>query len=161
MLLTVPALLAIWWLAVRRAPRWAWAGAVLAGLGVIGQVVHLTGYYFLNQVLARRPALTAAAEMLVAIDQHPFMVVLFVPFLLGLLAVLPQAVGLRRARAVPLWAAFALIGGTAVMLVTGSTPWTSALHTGLLLAGFAPAAIRILRGEAMEERRGIAEPALA
>lgn len=51
-LLTVLAALAVWHLTVTRAPTWAWTGAVLAILGVIGQLAHLVLNYGLQQAYA-------------------------------------------------------------------------------------------------------------
>lgn len=153
-LVSVPALVAIWWLAVTRAPRWAWAGAVLAVLGVLGAMVHLSGYYGQLQVLAAQGDPEAGARLTVATEGHPFLLAIFLPFLLGLLAPLPQAVGLRRARVLPLWACLAVVAAAVLFLVLGSTPWSSAASTVLLVAGFAPAALAMLRGPACSATPG-------
>jgi hypothetical protein len=159
-LLAIVALIAIWWLAVDRAPRWAWAAAVLATLGVIGQTVHLASYYALSQVLAEQSDLTAAAAVMLAAEENGFFVALFVPFLVGvLLAGLVQIVALRRARVVPLWSALAVVGGVVLMTAFGSRPWSSALVTALTVAAFAPAALAMLRTERRVE--AAAPPAVA
>lgn len=144
-LVMIPALIAIWRLSVDRAPRWAWAGAVVATLGVVGQVVHLN--YFAGTLAAvGAPDRRAAAEFLVALDSTPFVLALFFPFLLSLLAPVVQVVGLRRARVVPLWAALAVSAGVGLVLGMGNVQWSNALATGLLVAGFAPAARAVLLG---------------
>jgi hypothetical protein len=147
-LLTIVALVAIWSLAVGRAPRWAWAGAVIATLGAFGQTVHLASYFGLSQVLAGQDDLTAAAGIMIAAEENAFFMALFVPFILGmLLAAIVQVIALRRARVVPRWALVAVVGGTVLMAVTGSVPWASAVYTVLVVAGFAPAALAMLRAD--------------
>jgi hypothetical protein len=147
-LLAIAALVAIWWLAVDRAPRWAWAAAVVATLGVIGQVVHLASYHALSQVLAEQPDLSAAATVMLAAEENAFFMALFVPFLIGvLLAGIVQIVALRRARVVPLWSVLAVVGGAVLMTAFGSRPWSSAFVTVLTVAAFAPAALAMLRTE--------------
>lgn len=145
-LLSIPALVAIWWLAVARSPRWAWTGAVAAALGVTGQMVHVTGYFGLHQVLAAQGDPEAGARVLLAVESTPFTLVIFLPFLVGLLAAVPQVVGLRRARVIPLWACLAVVAATVLFAVVGSTPWASAAYTVLMVAGFAPAALVVLGG---------------
>jgi hypothetical protein len=144
-LLALPAMLAIWRLSVDGSPRWAWTGATLAALGIIGETVHLAGYFGSSLALSAHHDLEIAAELFVAVGMHPFMIVLFIPFLLGLLAPIPQAIGLRRARVVPLWAALAVVAGVAVMAIAGSTPATSAATTILLVAGLLPATRAMLQ----------------
>jgi hypothetical protein len=145
--LTIPALVTIWWLSVGRSPRWAWAGATMAAIGVIGQTVHLTAYFGLMQVTASSWDLEAAARLQDSLEANAFLGALFfVPFLLGALGcTLPQAIGLRRARVVPLWACLALVAATVLMFAVGSVPWTSALWTALMVAGMAPAAVTAIR----------------
>ncbi|MFA9429200.1 hypothetical protein [Egicoccus sp. AB-alg2] len=144
-LLSFPAMLAVWRLSVEGAPRWAWVGATLAALGIIGQAVHLAGYFGLSLAFSAFHDLGVAAELFVATGVNSFLIALFVPFLLGLLAPIPQVVGLRRARIIPLWAALAVVAGVAVMVIAGSTPATSAFTAILLAAGLFPAARTMLR----------------
>jgi hypothetical protein len=146
-LLTLPALLAIWRLSVDRSPRWAWAGAVMATFGAAGQMVHVMSYYGLFLAAVRQDNHEAAAQLIVGAESTPFVLSIFAPFFLGLLCSVPQAVGLRRARVVPLWACLALVTATAFFLFTGSTPWSSAIWTVLLVAGFLPAAAAMLHGD--------------
>ena len=56
------------------------------------------------------------------------------------LAYLPQAVALRRARVVPLWATLVVIGATLVFAVLGSTPISSAVWALGLAVGLTQAA---------------------
>ncbi|SFP51284.1 hypothetical protein SAMN05660464_3382 [Geodermatophilus dictyosporus] len=146
-LASIPAAVALWRLAAARSRRWAWTGLLLAVLGVIGEVVHLTGYYGLLQLLSAQPDRQSAAELGLAFDVVPFNVALFVPFLLGALAWLPQAVALRRARIVPLWAALTVCLGTVLFLGVGSQPWSTTVWAGALVVGLAPAARALLRAE--------------
>jgi hypothetical protein len=146
-LLTIPALVTIWWLSAGRSPRWAWTGASMAALGVIGQTVHLTGYFGLMQVTSQSADLEQAARLHVALDENVFVgAMFFIPFLLcSLGCFLPQAIGLRRARVVPLWSCLAIVAATVLMFTMGSVPWTSALWATLMVIGFAPAAIAAMR----------------
>jgi hypothetical protein len=144
-LLMIPALLAIWRLAVGAAPRWAWAGAVMAALGVCGSMVHLAGYHGATITALDMADRTAAAEFMVAMETTPFVIALYAPFFLTLLAPLPQAIGLRRAGVVPLWACLSIVAATVLFVVVGSTPWSAALAGVLFLVGFAPAARAAVR----------------
>jgi hypothetical protein len=157
-LLLVPALLAIWRLSADRAPRWATAGAVMAALGVVGATVHVTGYYALSQVLSQQGDLQAAGRLQIDMEELPFTLALFAPFFLGILCTIPQAVGLRRARVIPLWACVALIAGTLMFMVAGSVPASSAIWTALMVAGFAPAALALVRGEHAHAEVATAQP---
>lgn len=143
-LLAIPALVSVWRLSVGRSPRWAWAGVVMAALGAVGQVVHL-GYWGQNLAGAGFSDQRAAAEFLVFLDGTPFVLATFVPFLIGLLAPIVQAVGLRRAGAVPLWAALSIVAAAVLALAVGNQQWNNAAVTALLVAGLAPAAATMVR----------------
>lgn len=82
---------------------------MLAALGVLGQAVHLVAYYALNRVLAARGGRTEAAEVLIAAESDTFLLSLFLPFFFALLCFIPQAIGLRRARVIPLWACLSIV----------------------------------------------------
>lgn len=142
-LLAIPALVAVWRLSVQRSARWAWAGAVVATLGVVGQVVHL-GYWAQNLAAADFADQRAAAEFLVFMDGTPFVLATFVPFFFGLLAPIVQGVGLRRARVIPLGAALSIAAATVLALAVGNLQWNNAAITVLMIAGFAPAAVRMI-----------------
>lgn len=141
--LTIPALLAVWRLTVDRSRRWAWAGAVLAASGVLGGAVHAVdpGLHLVALETADR---AAAADFLVVTSTHPYVVAIFLPVLIGFLAYPVQAVGLVRARIVPLWAGVVIGVGAVVLYLFGSTVWGVVGATVLLLAGFAPAATATL-----------------
>jgi hypothetical protein len=145
-LLLIPALVAIWRLSVDRAPRWAWAGAALAAMYALGEAVHLAGYNAMSLAFSAHDRPEIAAELMLAMESEPFVFALFIPLVLvGFLSAIPQAIGLRRARVIPLWACLAVIAGTSLSLALGSYPWVTALWTMLVVAGFAPAAIAIMR----------------
>jgi hypothetical protein len=154
-LLLIPALVAIWRLSVRGAPRWAWTGAVMAALGVCGSMVHLAGYHGMTLTALDMADREAAAEFMLASETTPFVIALFAPFFLTLLCPLPQAIGLLRARVIPLWACLSVVAGAVLFAVLGSTPWSAALAAALLVAGFAPAALALVREGAAS---GTAEP---
>jgi hypothetical protein len=154
-LLAVPALVAVWHLSVQRSPRWAWTGAVVAALGTVGQVVHL-GYWAQNLAAAGFEDQRSAAEFLVFMDGTPFVLAAFVPFFFSLLAPTVQAIGLRRARVIPLWATLSITLATVLSVALGNMQLSNAAITVLMVAGFAPAAAVMLRRgtvEAVEIRR--------
>lgn len=145
-LLLIPALVTIWRVSVAGSPRWAWAGAVMAALGVLGHMVHLQGYYATNLALVPFADQPWAGELMIALESEPFGLALFLPYFLAWLCFLPQAVGLRRAGVIPTWAMASVIVGTLVFLVVGSTPWSTGLWMVALIAGLAPAAVAAVRG---------------
>jgi hypothetical protein len=141
----------IWRLAVARAPRWAWTGVILGLLGFFGEAVHLAAHFATLGAFASSQDLATAAELYGTLEADPFAMALFVPFLLGMFAIVPQAIGLRRARVVPLWAVLLLVGGfLAVMFAGGSTPVATGVWTILATIGFTPAALAMLRGQGLE-----------
>jgi hypothetical protein len=144
-LLAIPALLAIWRLSISASPRWAWTGAVMAALGVTGQVVHVAMYHAMALVASQQEDREGAAQLIVNAETTPFVLAIFTPFFLALLSPVPQAIGLRRARVLPLWACLSVVVGTVFFLFVGSTTWSSAIWTLLLVTGFAPAAAATLR----------------
>jgi hypothetical protein len=156
-LLAIPALVSVWRLSVGRSPRWAWAGVVMAALGAVGQVVHL-GYWAQNLAGADFSDQRAAAEFLVFLDGTPFVLAAFVPFLIGLLAPIVQAVGLRRAGAVPLWATLSIAAATVLALIVGNQQWSNAVVTALMVAGFAPAAATMVRRGPVDAVESSREP---
>jgi hypothetical protein len=91
---------------------------------VVGQTVHLTGYFGLLQVSSQAADLEEQAKLHVALEQNAFLGALFlIPFLLCALgAPIPQAIGLRRARVLSLWACIAVVLAAALMLTVSSTP---------------------------------------
>jgi hypothetical protein len=144
-LVLVPSLLAIWRASVGRAPGWAWAGAVMAMLGVTGSMVHVTGYHGSTLTALDFADRTGAAEFMVALESNGFVIALYAPFFLALLCPIPQAIGLFRAKVIPLWACLAVVTGAVVSAVIGSTPWSTALAGVLFVAGLAPAAAAMIR----------------
>jgi hypothetical protein len=139
-LLLIPALVTIWRVSVAGSPRWAWAGAVLATLSVLGHMVHLQGYHATNLALSPFADQPLAGDLMMAMEREPFSLALFLPFLVGWLCYVPQAVGLRRAGAIPTWAMASVIAGTLVFVVIGSTPWSTGFWIIALIAGLFPAA---------------------
>lgn len=134
----------------------------MAALGVVGQVVHL-GYFTLNLAGADFPDRRAAAEFLVAADGTPFVLATFLPFFFFLLAPIVQAVGLRRAGVIQLWATIAITAATALTLAVGNAQWSNAVVTALLIAGFAPAAATVMArgtvGSPQDDGERVAAPA--
>ena len=146
-LLLIPALVTVWRMSVAGSPRWAWAGAVMATLGVLGHMVHLQGYYVTNLALGPFADQPWAGELMIALESEPLGLALFLPYFLAWLCFLPQAIGLRRARVIPVWAVASVVAGTLVFLVVGSMPWSTGLWMVALIAGLAPAAAAAVRSD--------------
>lgn len=145
--LTVPVTILLWRLAVDRSPKMAWAGAVLGVLSLIGQVVHLVGYYAVSLGAAKSGDLELSAALLDDIASTPLAAALFVPYLLGIvLGPLVQAVALKRAKVIATWGMVAVIVGQLMFGVAGSSVITTPLWGALFLVGFAPAALAAIRG---------------
>lgn len=162
--LFVVALLAIWHLSVGRAPRWAWAGAIVAGLGALGLTVHFVGYYGQTLTALGLTDRTAAAEFVVAAERTGLMIAFFLPFFLVLISPIVQGVGLWRAGVIRLWALLAITAGAVLTAVVGSTPWSTAAAAVLFIGGYTPAARAMLRSvgdgrRSADERGMIAAPA--
>ncbi|HSP59937.1 MAG TPA: hypothetical protein VLO09_02650 [Ornithinimicrobium sp.] len=140
-LLTIPMTLLLWHLAVGRAPVWAWVGGVLGACSVVGQVAHLMGYFGSLGALSTLADRDAAAAAHLALGQDLFSLAVFAPYLLGLLlAPAVQAVALRRARVIPLWAALSVGAGAALFAVFAGQWWASVAWCVGLLLGLLPAA---------------------
>jgi hypothetical protein len=145
--LTIPVTIVLWRLAVDRSPKLAWTGAVLGTMSVVGQFVHLSGYFGTMQALAQQSDLAVAAEMADAQATGGFASVLFAPYLIGLiLAPLFQSIALVRAKVLPVWAMVSVIVGQVVFTVLQSTPVGTSAYGLLLLVGFLPAALLAIRG---------------
>jgi hypothetical protein len=132
---------------------------------VYGAVVAIIG--FLNAAGVAAYAARMAGVMMVELGLFenqaqiwdlPSVVPAFMAYgLLGLLAALTptiSAIGLLRARAIPVWAAGALIACTVFFLLAqvGEVAYTITypLYGLLMLIGFAPVGMQLLRGEAVE-----------
>lgn len=155
---TIPAVILLWRLAVARSPRWAWAGAVLGAAAAAGQFVHLN-YFAANQGFSSHDAPAVAAELYLASSETGFGAAIFVPYIVGmLLAPLVLAIALKRAGVIPVWALIAVVIGTAVFTVLGSSQGGSAVWSVLLAIGFLPV-VRAARSERSAEPEAVAEPA--
>jgi hypothetical protein len=159
LLVTILALVAAWRLAVRRSPLWSWAGAVLAVLGVIG-MISLAVDEAVRAVAVAELGPSAMVDLTFAREADPLSMVLSLPHIFAFLCVVPQAIALRRARVIPVWSLIALLTATAVILVLGSSFWTTSIWAMLLIVGFAPAAARLLRGRT-DSAAATASPATA
>lgn len=111
---------------------------------MVGGAVHAVdpGLHLVALETADR---AAAADFLVVTSTHPYVVAISMPVLFGFLAAPVQAVGLVRAGVVPLWAGVAIGGGAVALYLLGSTAWGVVAATVLLVAGLAPAAVRLIR----------------
>src|SRR5664279_1719580 len=92
-LLTIPAAAAVWRLTVRRSPVWAWAGAVLATLGVMGQLVHLVLNYGLQQAYATGFDPSMGYQLDKMLQNQLFIDAMFGPFVFMMIAPIVQAIG--------------------------------------------------------------------
>jgi hypothetical protein len=158
------------WEAVVGMYAWTLAVAMYQGVALVigqrkpvyGAVVAIIG--FLNAAGVAAYAARMAGVMMVELRLFenqaqiwdlPSVVPAFMAYgLLGLLAALSpaiSAVGLLRARAIPLWAAGALIACSVFFLLAqvGEVAYTITypLYGLLMLVGFAPVGLALLRGE--------------
>lgn len=149
-LLTIPAAVAIWHLTVGRSPAWAWAGVVMATLGVMGQLVHLVLNFGLQQAFATGFDPSMGYQLGQMLENQLFIKVMFGPFLLLMIAPVVQAIGLRRARVNPMWAVAAAVAFSIVAILLGSTTWSAVIYTVLWVAAWTPAALTTLRRAQMQ-----------
>lgn len=145
-LLTIPMTLVMWRLAVGGARRWAWAGAVLGTCSVVGQFVHLFSSFAVYQVFSEVEDRRAVAQILLDWESNTFSMVVFAPYLAGVLLAAPvQAIALKRAGIIPWWALVSVLGGSALFAVLGSFSVVSLVWGAALVVGLAPAAAAWLR----------------
>jgi len=152
-LLSIPAAAAMWALAKDRSRIWAWTGLVLGVLGIVGQVVHLVGYYAHQLLFASAIDPAIGLRVANALEEQAYFAVLFIPFFFAYLAYVPQTVALRRARTIPLWTMIVALAATVLFLGLGSTPISTAVWALGLAVGLAPAALRLAgagRADAMD-----------
>jgi hypothetical protein len=158
-LLTIPAALAIWRLTVRRSPAWGWAGAVLAFLGVMGQLVNVVWHFGLEQAYATGFDPSAGYQLDQMLENQLLIDAMFGPFILMFLAPIVQAIGLRRARVNPLWAIAAAVAFAVVAIILGSSTWSTPLYTVLWLASWTPAILATLRDQVSTHHDAVPAPA--
>ncbi|WP_166870682.1 hypothetical protein [Salinibacterium sp. ZJ450] len=149
-LLTVAWVPAVWRLTVDRTPRCAWTTAVIGTLFAMGQFVHLVSWNVLSAGLAESVDGSAALAVVEAMEASWFFVLIFAPFLLGALLAAPiAAVALRRARLLPTWSVVVVVAASIVTVILGTdNPIGVAAYSVLLITGFTPALVRVLRGRA-------------
>lgn len=149
-LLTLAWVPAVWRLTVDRSPRWAWTAAVVGTLYAIGQVVHLVSWGVLNDALAASAEASAALAVIEALESSWFFVLVFAPYLLGALLAAPiAAVALRRARLLHSWSVVVIGAATIGAVILGTDNLIgAAVHSVLLITGFTPAVVRVLRDRA-------------
>lgn len=142
-ILSIPAVATVRELTAHRSPRWSMAATITGICLVIGQFVHLLGYYAWNQILVALPDRAAALAVVEMTGQSVFGQVVFSPYLIGVLLFWPfAAVALWRSRAIPLWAFILVLVGALVMIVAGSSYLTSPVVAVATVVGLAPALAR-------------------
>lgn len=144
--LLLPATYAVAWVARRRAPRLATAGALialtglLAGFGILPGAPH-PAYITVREGLDVAPV----AGLSDAIDQHPITLLGGLLFILGItIGLLLLGIALWRSRVAPAWMGIALaLGGVTHPFMPGHT----AAGIGLIVTavGFAGASVALLR----------------
>jgi hypothetical protein len=144
--LLIPAVYAVAWVARRGAPRLTTAGAFLTLLGCLagfGLLGGITGPAYMSAVQGLDPAAMRAVDA--AVENDPLFLVAGLLFLVGIVVGLGLlGAALWRSRAVGAWAGIALmVGGITHPFVPGSL----AQGIGLLVAavGFAGASVALLR----------------
>ena len=149
-LLTLAWVPAVWRLTVDRSPRWAWTAAVIGTLYAIGQMVHLVSWGVLNDALAASAETSAALAVIGAFESSSFFMLVFAPYLLGALLAAPiAAVALRRARLLGVWSVVVIGAATIAAVILGTDNLIgAAVYSVLLITGFTPAVVRVLRHRA-------------
>ena len=149
-LLTLAWVPAVWRLTVDRSPRWAWTAAVIGTLYAIGQMVHLVSWGMLNDALAASAETSAALAVIGAFESSSFFMLVFAPYLLGALLAAPiAAVALRRARLLGVWSVVVIGAATIAAVILGTDNLIgAAVYSVLLITGFTPAVVRVLRHRA-------------
>lgn len=144
--LAVPAVATVRGLTIDRTPRWSLAALLIGGCLVVGEFVHLMGYFAWNQILAGLPDHQAAVAVTTATGHNTFGLVVFAPYLIGMLLFWPVAgIALYRAGQLGRWAlALVLLAGLA-MAVLGSSYVVSPAWAGATTAGLLPVLVARLR----------------
>lgn len=127
-----------------RGARITTIGALLVGVGAIASVGHTVAFYSPFALYAKARTTGNELEALDrASESYPLLVMLIVLFIVGMmLGTITLAVGLRRARRVPIWSVVAAV----VFVATGSTGGVAAGLLGIVAAMglFVPAARTLL-----------------
>lgn len=136
--LAVPAVVTVRRLTTCHTRRWSLAALVIGGCLVVGEFVHLMGYYAWNQILAALPDRQAAVAVSNAVGGNVFGQVVFAPYLIGVLLFWPvAAIALYRARRLPGWALVLVLLAGLAMATLGSSfvvspAWAVATTVGML-----------------------------
>ena len=145
-ILAIPGVAAVRRLTADRSPRWSMAATITGICLVVGEFVHLMGYYAWNQILTALPDRTAAVAVVDLTGQNVFGQVVFAPYLIGVLLFWPfAAAALWRSRAIPVWALVLVLVGGLVMMVAGSSYLTSPVWAIATTVGLTPALVTQLR----------------
>lgn len=138
-ILAIPGVAAVRGLTANRSPRWSMAATITGICLVVGEFVHLMGYFAWNQILVAFPDREAAIAVAGLTQQNAFGLTVFSPYLIGVLLFWPfAAVALWRSRAIPVWAFVLVLAGALVMTVAGSSFLTSPISAIVTTAGLAP-----------------------
>ena len=145
-ILAIPGVAAVQTLTADRSPRWSMAALITGICLVIGEFVHLMGYYAWNQILVASPDREAAIALSGLTQQNAFAMVVFAPYLIGVLLFWPfAAVALWRSRVIPIWAFIVILVGALVMTIAGSSYLTSPVWAIATTVGLIPALVTQLR----------------
>ena len=129
-----------------RGARITTIGALLVGVGAISSVGHTVAFYSPFALYAEAQTSGNELEALDrASESYPLLVMLIVLFIVGMmLGTITLAVGLRRARRVPIWSVVSAV----VFVATGSIGGVAAGLLGIVAAMglFVPAARALLIG---------------
>jgi hypothetical protein len=136
-------------------------GAYLLGIGMICSALHVAGYYGLYGVLAGSGASDAAITAIDAqSEQYPLFVLGIIGFVVGtMLGTVLLAIGLRRARRVPIWVPVAAV----VFVVAGTVEGVPAGLLGLVaaVASYSTIGVLILRSTRVAAVSAMPQPAHA
>jgi len=147
-LLTIPALLYVGWLAGARSSRLAAIGTGLTFAVALGAVGYLLALDPLLYAAARQPDRAAATGVVSAYLGNGLVTAVVVAYLAGhVVGFVLLAVALRRARAVPVWAAVAMGLWPLAEMAGGAAGarWLAAAGYGLLVVAFGACAAALVR----------------
>lgn len=162
-LVAVPAVAVTRRLTSERSPRWSLAALIIGCCLVIGEFVHLMGYYAWNQILASLPDRESAVTVGMATTDNTFGLVVFSPYLVGWLFFWPvAAIALYRARLIPRWALVLVLLAGLAMAVLGSSMVVSPVWAIVTALGLAPVLLARLRAARTDiPNRGMAQTSSA
>ena len=146
----------LWKLGAKQSPVLGRIVLVLGVFFVLGRVIHTIVYFGMMLYFSANYPPAEAAKLNDSMGSFWVVNMVIVPTVIGLALWLPLAgILLWRVRVIPLWAGIAVVAGTLLLIVMGSSFATTILMAVLTVAGFAPLVWRRLA------QNGSPQPAVA